>query len=133
MIAQKLKAKGKPILGYDDKSTVKLDFDKTKLKTVIYWAFRVLDWFRHDHLSSIDLEGFIILRSSRLNYHVVFNRPVSWAKNLHIVAWVCQQSKHKKLTGWLIFQSIKESSTLRVGSKGRKKPPKVVFRFGFQD
>ena len=125
MTTQELKAKGRPVLGYDDKTTVKLDFDNTKLKTVKYWAFRVLNFF--------SLEGFIILRSSHKCYHVVFNRPVSWTRNLHIIAWACQQSKHKKLTGWLIFQCIKESSTLRVGSKGRKKPPKTVFQYGFQD
>ena len=32
----------KPILGYSDISTVKLDFDDTEFRTVKYWAFRTM-------------------------------------------------------------------------------------------
>jgi hypothetical protein len=39
-----------------------------------------MEWFK--------LEGFIILKSSENNYHVVFNRRVSWPENMKIVAWV---------------------------------------------
>lgn len=115
----------RPTLAYDDKPTVKLDFDNTPLKTSKFWCFRTMNFF--------NLWGFLILQSSRNNYHAVFDRPVSWPRNLHIIAWVAQQSKHKKLTGWLLFQCIKESSTLRVGRKGRKGFPKIVFRFGTQN
>jgi hypothetical protein len=115
----------RPTLAYDDKQTVKLDFDGTPLKTVKFWCFRTMQFFK--------LQGFIILQSSKNNYHAVFDRSVSWSRNLHIIAWVAQQSKHKKLTGWLLFQCIKESSTLRVGRKGRKGVPKIVFRYGTQN
>lgn len=114
----------RPVQAYGDRQTVKLDFDNTKLKTVKYWAYRTQEYFR--------LKGHIILQSSRNNYHVLFDRSVSWTKNLHIVAWVAQQTKNKNLTGWLLFQCIKESSTLRVGMKGRKHPPKIIFRHGSQ-
>lgn len=68
----------KSIIGYTDTETVKPDFDSTPFKEVKYWALRTMEWFK--------LEGFIILKSSESNYHVVFNRPVTWTENTHIVA-----------------------------------------------
>ena len=110
------------IMGYTDEETVMLDFDNTTFKTVRYWAAKAMKWFK--------LEGYMILKSSLNNYHVVFNRTVSWKENMHIVAWVCLRSKHKKLTGWFIMQCIKEGSTLRVSPKRDKASPRIVFRYG---
>lgn len=125
--------KAYPIIGEDSRTTCRVDFDNTPLKKVKYWAFRALEWFKHDHLGKLDLEGFVILRSSRKNYHLLFNHTLSWRKNLHVVAWIAQQSKNKKISSWLLFQCIKESSTFRIGRKGKKKAPRVVFRYGKQD
>lgn len=119
-----------PILGITDDETVMLDFDNTSFKWVKYWALRACRWFK--------LNGFIILKSSKNCYHVVFDRKVSWRKNMHIVAWVCLLSKHRKLTRWFIMQCIKEKgSTLRVspksGNPNPKPSPRVVYRYGKQD
>jgi hypothetical protein len=114
-----------PMLGYTDKSTVKLDFDDVHFKVAKYWALRTMKWFR--------LRGFIILRSSKRHYHVVFNRSVTWKKNTHIMAWVCVESKNDGLQKWFLMQCIKESSTLRVSSKREKASPKVIYRYGTQD
>jgi len=109
-----------PMLGYTDKSTVKLDFDDVSFKFVKYWANRTMKWFR--------LGGFIILKSSKNHYHVLFDRSVAWKKNVHIMAWVCVESKNAGLIKWSLMQCIKESSTLRVSPKGEKLSPRVVFR-----
>jgi len=61
-----------------------LDFDYMPFKSVRYWALRTLKWFK--------LGGFLILKSSRECYHVVFDRTVSWTENMRIVAWLCLQS-----------------------------------------
>jgi hypothetical protein len=114
-----------PILGYTDQTTVKLDLDKMPFKTVKYWALRAMKWFR--------LRGFIILRSSENNYHVVFDRLVTWKKNTHIMAWVCLESKNEGLIKWFLMQCIKGSSTLRLSPKREKASPRIVFRFGKQD
>lgn len=114
-----------PILGYTDKSTVKLDFDDVSFKFVKYWALRTMKWFR--------LRGFIILKSSKNHYHVLFNRSVTWKRNVHMMAWVCLESRNKGLTKWFLMQCIKESSTLRVSPKGDKPSPRIVFRYGCQD
>ena len=121
----KEKLNHKCILGYTDTETVMLDFDNTSLKDVKYWALRTMKWFK--------LEGFIILKSSKNNYHVVFNRPVSWSENMRIVAWVSLLSHNLMPEKWFVMQCIKEGSTLRVSPKKDKPYPMVVFRYGKQE
>lgn len=115
----------RPILGYTDTATVKLDFDDVSFRTVKHWASRTMKKFK--------LEGLIILRSSERHYHVVFDRTVSWAESMGAVAWACLQSKNKGLLNWFLLQCIKGSSTLRVSPKGAKPSPRIVFRDGKQD
>ena len=130
--AQKLKVVD-PVLGYSDTSTVMDDLDNVTFKTAKWLAFKALRWFKHDRQGKVDLEGFIILRSSPKHYHLVFNAPVSWTKNLHIIAWIAQRIKNRSLNAYVIMQCIKESSTLRLGAKGDKPAPHIVFRYGKQD
>lgn len=110
------------VLGFTDQETVMLDFDSSSFKTVKYWAFRAVKWFK--------LEGYIILRSSLNNYHVVFNRKVSWIENMRIVAWVALQCNNPMVEKWFLMQCIKEGSTLRVSPKRGKGSPRIVFRHG---
>jgi hypothetical protein len=119
------KSKASPILGFSDAETVKLDFDNASFGTVRYWATRALGWFR--------LQGFIVLRSSRNRYHVVFDRVVSWSENMRVVAWVALLSHNEGLAKWFLMQCIKGCSTLRVSGKQEKPPPRIVYRYGKQD
>lgn len=99
-----------------------------------------------------NLDGFIILQSSTTNhkienadysktvyrfrtysYHIVFNRKVSESENRSIIAWLCMYLKDENLTKWFLMQCIKQTTTLRIGFKGKKKPPKIVYRYGNQD
>jgi len=113
-------------VGFSDQQTLKLDFDGVKFRTVKYWSLKACRKFR--------LEGFIILKSSKNHYHVVFNRPMKdWSENVKHVAWMCLWTKYRTLTEWLIMQLIKGSSTLRVGPKGNKPKPRIVYRHGKQD
>ena len=121
----KKKSNPKPVLGYTDPETVKLDLDDMSFARVKYWALGTTKQFR--------LRGFIILKSSKNCYHVVFDKPVSWVRNVAIVAWVCLMTKHRKLTEWLIMQCIKQASTLRVSPKNEKPAPRIVYRHGAQD
>lgn len=113
------------ILGYTDTETVMVDLDEMPFQAVKKWAMTTMRWFR--------LRGFIILKSSENCYHVVFDRAVSWSRNMHVVAWVSLLSKSEHLHRWLEMQCIKESSTLRISPKGGKPSPRVVFRYGQQD
>jgi len=112
-------------LGISDEVTVNLDFDDTPFKTVKYWAERAYSWFK--------LEGFIILKSSKDHYHVIFDRRVIWRKNVHMMSWIAIESQIGKLKDYVLMQCIKESSTLRVEPKGEKPFPRIVYRYGKQD
>ena len=116
---------GKPILGYTDRNTVKLDFDNVCYEEVKYWAFKIMNEFK--------LGGFLILRSSERNYHVVYDRSISWAKNMSVVAQTCLETKSEGMIKWFLLKCRKQESTLRIGSKEEKAPPRVVFRDGKQD
>lgn len=114
-----------PIEGFSDNETVMLDFDCTPFDVVKYWAFRAVRFHK--------LGGFLILKSSKNSYHVVFNRPVSWSENTRIIAWVSLESGNENLKKYFLMQCIKESSTLRISNKGEKSSPRIVFRFRKQD
>ena len=116
---------GKPIFGLTDDEAVMIDFDNTSFKTVKYWAFRTMKFHK--------LEGFIILKSSKNSYHVVFNRSVDWSENMRIVAWVSLLSHNRGTQNYHLMQCIKQSSTLRVSEKKKKPPPRIVCRYGKQD
>ena len=113
------------ILGFTDRNTVKLDFDNTPFKTVKYWAMRTMKRFK--------LKGFIILKSSKNSYHVVFDKRVSWEKNVKIMAWISLVSQNKNLQKWFVMQCIKQGSTLRISAKKEKPEPRIVYRYGSQN
>jgi hypothetical protein len=125
----------KPIIGYYDTSTPKLDFDGKPFKTVKYWAKVTCKKFK--------LGGYIILKSSEGNYHVVFDRSVSWEENVMIMCWVSllvegKRLKNCPLTKYVIMCGIKTVSCLRIGKKkveGKKEKssPRTVFKFGKQN
>lgn len=130
-----LKSKVKPsvqkgILGFTDRYTVKLDLDGERasapFETALYVARRVDRWFR--------LGGFLILKSSKGNYHAVFNKPVSWERNVRVMAWACFISEfNPSLSRWFVMQCIKRSSTLRLSRKREKPSPRIVYRYGRED
>lgn len=130
------------VFGDWDTDTVRLDFDDTPLEEVLLWCYRATLFFK--------LEGFIVLQSSVKNYVVkqngkffyryrkgsylvVFNRPVDWSKNVHVMNWVSLESGNENLQRYVRMQCIKETSTVRISAKGKKPIPKIVFHYGFQD
>ena len=118
-------SKADPILGITDRFTVKIDFDEIDFKTTKYWADLTLKKFK--------LGGYVMLKSSKKCYHVIFDSYVSWEENLSIIAWVSILSKNLSLLRYLAMQCIKMSSTLRVAPKGEKPAPRIIYRFGSQD
>jgi len=112
----------KSVLGFTDNETVKLDLDESSFKTVKCLAEKTVKRF--------NLKGYMILKSSKNNYHVVFDREVDWSENVSIMSWVVLVSHKPKLLKWFLLQCIRKASTLRVSSKGDKPPPRIVFRNG---
>ena len=110
------------LIGFTDTETVKLDLDETSFKDVKCLAEKTEEQF--------NLKGVLILRSCKDNYHVVFDRDVCWSENVSIMAYAILTSGKPKLRKWFLLQCRREASTLRVGSKRDKPPPRIVFRNG---
>ena len=49
------------------------------------------------------------------------------------MSWVVIQAQNAKLKDYVLMQGIKGSSTLRVGPKGEKPFPRIIYRYGKQD
>jgi hypothetical protein len=97
-------------------------------KTTKYWAFGALKRFR--------LRGFVILKSSKKHYHMVFDRPVRWETNVKITNWVALESGNADLQRYARMQCIKKTSTARVSwkkGKTRQAYSPNIFRFGRQN
>jgi hypothetical protein len=133
------------VLGDHDQNILKIDFDERyscpQVKRICYML-----------LKRYLLEGFIILQSSTKthkvkdeelekdvfkyqtkSYHAVFNRPVTMIEINRILAWLCLRLKDDNLTKWFFMQLQKGTYTLRIAFKGKKKPPRIVYRYGNQD
>ena len=114
-----------PLLGLTDPEIVMIDCDNMPFRVVKKFALIVMDKYR--------LGGFIILRSSKNHYHVVFDRCVSWDDNMSAVGWFSVLSHNPKVKDYLVMQCIKKASTLRVVPTNEKPAPRLVDRFGCQD
>jgi len=77
--------------------------------------------------------GKVVYKYKTKSYHTVFNEPVSYDKIISCLAWLCMVVKDQKLTDWFLMQLIKGTFTLRHGFKGKKSPPRIVYRYGSQD
>ncbi|MBT0159922.1 hypothetical protein G4O51_08050 [Candidatus Bathyarchaeota archaeon A05DMB-2] len=136
----------KVVLGDWDTDMVKVDWDERFLCEVKRFSKILVKRF------SVLGDGFIILKSSTKtrkirndtftdvaysykspSYHTVFNGEVSKVELESILAWLCLFTKDNGLITWFLLQLIKGTYTLRIGFKGKKKPPKIVFRYGNQD
>ena len=129
------------VLGNWNRSMVMLDFDEMSLDEVKYWCFLILNHFK--------LRGFAILESSRkemkvtlpdftycfvrCNYLAVFDKSVSWERNVEIMNWASLVCHSESLSKYVVMQCIKRSSTLRLSSKGDKPPPQLIYQYGSID
>jgi len=114
------------IIGYTTDEGVLLDLDHTTQPQVKNLAKTLTHTFK--------LEGYYIILSSPDCYHIVFNRRIkSWSKITKIIAHACLWSKHRGLSGWLLFQLVKQALTIRITSKGEKHPPKIIIEHGKTD
>jgi len=113
------------IIGFTDQDTVKLDLDGIPIDG----SEMIADYL----LTRFGLEGYIILNSSGDNHLVLFNRPVTWEDNTHIMGFASWMIKTEDFNRWLVMQLIKKSSTVRVSAKGDKPAPVQVLEKGTVD
>lgn len=106
-------------IGFITDKGLMLDLDNLLLYKVKRLAARLCNLHK--------LEGYIIIKSSDKNYHVVFNRYLRWKTILQIVfsQYVCIR--------WGIHQARRGNLTLRISKKNGKNKPKIIFCTGKED
>jgi hypothetical protein len=116
------------VYGFTTTKGLLLDLDNTTQKETSAIA--------QFYCKRFQLEGYLILKSSENNYHVVFNRYLIWKKTLEYlfkIVWRYHYHEHgikPSLTYWAILQACKGSETLRISTKNHKKTPKIVKKSG---
>jgi hypothetical protein len=127
----KRKIPHKYVYGFTTTKGLLLDLDNTTLKESSAIAEKYMNRFH--------LKGYLILRSSENNYHVVFNHYLTWKKTLEYlfkIVWRYHYHEHgvkPSLTYWAILQACKGSETLRISTKNHKRMPRIVRKHGETD
>jgi len=119
------------VYGFTTDKGLLLDLDNTSLAETRKIANKYMNRFK--------LEGYLILKSSQNNYHVVFNKYLTWKKAMEYlfkIVWYYHYYEHgskPSLTGWAILQACKKSMTLRISNKKHKPKPRYIEEFGKTD
>jgi len=73
------------------------------------------------------LEGYLIVKSSKNHYHLIFNRYLKWRKALQV------SFQTIKCVEWAIWQARKGEFTLRISCKNGKNKPQIIYKTGKQN
>ena len=107
------------VIGFMTDRGLVLDLDNMK--------FRKALWIAETLLERYSLEGFLLIKSSDKNYHVVFNRYLSWKTITKILFSLYECLR------WGVFQMKEGQLTLRISKKNNKDKPKILLRVGKTD
>jgi len=89
--------------------------------------YRKAKWIADILLRRHRLEGYLLIRSSHKNYHVVFNRYLRWRTVTKILF-----SQYECIR-YAVFQMKEGMLTLRVSSKNGKDRPQILLTVGKTD
>ena len=107
------------VIGFMTNKGVILDLDNMKFKKA-RWLARTL-------CKQYKLEGYLLIKSSEKNYHVVFNRYLSWRTITKIIF------RQYEALRWAVFQMQSGYLTLRISKKNGENKPKILLKVGKQD
>lgn len=96
-----------------------MDLDNMKFRKALRIAETLKENFK--------LEGFLLIKSSNKNYHVVFNRYLKWKTITKILFSIYECIRYA------VFQMQEGRLALRVSSKNGKDRPKIVLTIGKTD
>lgn len=107
------------VIGFMTDKGLILDLDNMKLRKAKWLAGRLLRQYK--------LEGFLLVKSSDKNYHVIFNRYLAWKSITRILF------KQYEALRWAVFQMQSGYLTLRISRKNGENKPKILLKVGKQD
>ena len=108
-----------PCIGFTTTKGLMLDIDHCRIHKVKNIAKTLMKVYK--------LEGYLIIKSSKDNYHIVFNKYLTWKKITKILfnQYICIR--------WAIWQMRKGELTLRISRKNGKNKPKIIITTGKTD
>jgi len=106
-------------IGFNTDRGLMLDLDNMKYKKA--------KWTAESLLKDYKLEGFLLIRSSKKNYHVVFNRYLRWKTITKILFSMYECVRYA------VFQMKEGKLTLRISKKNGKDKPKILRQVGKTD
>ena len=107
------------VVGFMTNKGVILDLDNMK--------FKKAKWLAQSLCKRYELEGYLLIKSSEKNYHVVFNRYLKWRTITKIVF-----NQYEALR-WAVFQMQSGYLTLRISRKNGRNKPKILLKVGKAD
>lgn len=106
-------------IGFMTNRGIILDLDNMK--------YRKARWLTEKLLKQYKLEGYLLIQSSPKNYHVVFNKYLSWRTITKIIF-----SQYESLR-WAVYQMRSGYLTIRISKKNDKNKPKIILKIGKTD
>jgi len=106
-------------IGFNTDRGLMLDLDNMKYKKAL--------WIAETLTKEHKLEGFLLIRSSKKNYHVVFNRYLRWKTITKILFSMYECVRYA------VFQMKEGQLTLRISKKNGRDKPKIVRQVGNTD
>jgi len=106
-------------IGFNTAKGLMLDLDNMKFRKALWLAETLMEKYK--------LEGFLLIKSSDKNYHVVFNKYLRWKTITKILF-----SQYECLR-WGVFQMREGQLTLRISKKNGKDKPKILLEVGTTD
>ncbi|MBX5328488.1 MAG: hypothetical protein QHH18_03215 [Candidatus Bathyarchaeota archaeon] len=107
------------VIGFMTNRGLILDLDNMKFKKARWLARKLCKQYR--------LEGYLLIKSSHKNYHVVFNRYLTWKTITKILF-----NQYEALR-WAVFQMQSGYLTLRISRKNGKNKPRILLKVGKTD
>ena len=106
-------------IGFNTDRGLILDLDNMKFRKALWVAETLTKRYR--------LEGFLLIKSSEKNYHVVFNRYLSWKTITKILFSLYECIRYA------VFQMKEGQLTLRISKKNNRDKPKILLKIGKTD
>ena len=106
-------------IGFNTDRGLILDLDNMKFRKALWIAETLMERHR--------LEGFLLIKSSEKNYHVVFNRYLSWKTITKILFSLYECIRYA------VFQMKEGQLTLRISKKNNRDKPKILLKIGKTD
>ena len=114
-------------IGFTTQNGVLLDLDNTSETSVIRLCEKFLEQRKWRYIpEEIDLEGYLIVKSSENHYHAIFNRYLPYREALIIASSV----RIGNLACWLLERAEHGEFTLRISTKNGKNKPEIIRKKG---